>query len=170
MLRPALLLDRDGTLIHDVGYPRDPSLVTVLEGAAIVLARARKAGFALVIVSNQSGVARGLLTEEDVARVQARTEQLFDREGVTFDRAYFCLHGPNDGCDCRKPEPGMLLRAGRELGLALDSSVMIGDKDSDVLAGRRAGCESVLFGRPGAPFQTWHEFGTWLEARVGNCK
>lgn len=151
MSRPALFLDRDGTLIVDTGYPRDPDLVILLPGVVPALRAARAGGWALVIVSNQSGVARGLITEDEAARVQARVEELFAAEGVTFDDVRFCFHGPADACDCRKPEPGMILAAARDLGLDLGSSVMIGDKASDVQAGRAAGCKTIAFGGAPAP-------------------
>jgi D-glycero-D-manno-heptose 1,7-bisphosphate phosphatase len=146
MSRPALFLDRDGTLIHDTGYPRDPELVVLLPGAVAALRAASAAGWALVIVSNQSGVARGLVTADEARRVQARVEALFAAEGVTFDGARFCFHGPADACECRKPEPGMILTAARELDLDLRSSVMIGDKPSDAQAGRAAGCKTIVLG------------------------
>jgi D-glycero-D-manno-heptose 1,7-bisphosphate phosphatase len=166
----ALLLDRDGTLIEDVGYPRDPERVVLLPGAAPALRKAAARGFRLVIVSNQSGVARGLVSPEDAARVQARVAELFAEEGVRFHGAYFCFHGPDDGCACRKPAPGMLLRAAAELELSLGASVMVGDKPSDIAAGKAAGAASVLFGgasakEADAAFETWDELSTWLETR-----
>lgn len=154
--RRALFLDRDGTLIVDVGYPKDPDRVELLPGAAAALREARAAGYLLVIVSNQSGVARGLVTPEQAARVQARAEERFAAEGVRFDGAYFCFHGPDDGCGCRKPAPGLLLRAGEDLGVELSASVMVGDKPSDVQAGRSAGCEHAV------AFTSWEEVSAWM--------
>lgn len=167
----ALLLDRDGTLIVDVGYPRDPTRVELLPGAAAALAAARRAGYKLVIVSNQSGVARGLIRPEEARAVQARVEALFAAEGVTFDGAYFCFHSPDEGCGCRKPAPGMLLQAARELGLDLARCVMIGDKVSDVEAGVAAGCTSLYFGEgtPGgadAAFTSWEDMVERLLAKA----
>lgn len=157
--RPALFLDRDGTLIVDVGYPKDPERVELLPGAAAALREARAAGYALVIVSNQSGVARGLVSTDEAARVQARVEERFGAEGVRFDGAYFCFHGPDDGCACRKPAPGLLLRAGEDLGLELSASVMVGDKPSDVQAGRSAGCAHAI------SFSSWEEVSGWMRER-----
>lgn len=171
MGRAALFLDRDGTLIVDVGYPRDPSRVELLPGAASALAMARRAGLALVIVSNQSGVARGRITPGEAHAVQRRVEELFAAEGVTFDRTELCFHGPDDGCACRKPAPGMLLAAASALGLDCDACVMVGDKISDVEAGRAAGCFAVGFGPEhttlgaDASFATWTELATWLRRR-----
>lgn len=138
MRRKALFLDRDGTLIVDVGYPRDPARVEILSGA--VEALRGYSDYALVVISNQSGIARGLITEDEWRAVHERFVELFANEGITFAGSYYCKHGPDDGCACRKPEPGMLRQAARELDLDLAQSIMIGDKPSDVEAGRRAGC------------------------------
>jgi len=97
-----------------------------------------------VIVTNQSGLARGLIAPAEGAAVAARVAARFAAEGVRFSGAYVCPHGPDDGCPCRKPAPGLLLQAACELGLDLAASVMIGDKPSDVAAGRAAGCAVSL--------------------------
>ena len=134
----ALLLDRDGTLIVDVGYPRDPALVEPLPGAIETL---RELGqrFALVIVSNQSGIGRGRITEAEAHAGHARVIELFAAGGVRFAGAYYCPHAPDAGCACRKPQPGLIHDAARELGLDLAASVLVGDKPSDLEAGRAAG-------------------------------
>jgi len=142
-LRPALFIDRDGTLITDVGYPRDPALVEPLPGAFEAL-RALQAAFALVIISNQSGIGRGLITEAEARAVHDRVIEVFARAGVAFAGAYYCPHAPAAGCACRKPAPGLLIDAARELGLDLAGSVMLGDKASDVAAGLAAGCGHTL--------------------------
>lgn len=146
----ALFLDRDGTLIVDVGYPRDPALVSLLPGVAPALRAIAARGFRLVIVSNQSGVARGLITPAEARAVQAKVDELFAAEGIHFAGAYFCFHGPDEGCQCRKPRPGLLLDAAKELDLDLSRSVTIGDKASDLDAGRAAGCAAL-------PFTAWSE-------------
>jgi D-glycero-D-manno-heptose 1,7-bisphosphate phosphatase len=144
--RRALFVDRDGTLIVDVGYPRDPAGVEPLPGAISAL-RELQAHFALVIISNQSGIGRGLITEAEARAVHDRVVDVFGRAGVGFAGAYYCPHAPDAGCPCRKPAPGLLLDAARELALDLASSVMVGDKGSDVLAGRAAGCtHTIRFG------------------------
>jgi len=168
----ALFLDRDGTIIRDVGYPRDPALVEPLPGAAEGLRTAMDLGYALVIVSNQSGVARGIIAPEEAKAVEARVEEVFAAEGVRFAGAYFCFHGPEDACECRKPAPGMLQAAARDLGLELPRSLMIGDKTSDVLAGVSAGCEAVAFGgihhpSAAARCEDWTSLREWLVARDG---
>ena len=142
----ALFLDRDGTLMVDTGYVRDPADVVLLPGVGLTLAEARALGFELVIVSNQSGVARGIITSEQLEAVQARLEALLLAEGITLDDVRFCLHGPDAGCSCRKPAPGMLVAAAAARGIDLERSVMLGDRESDVLAGREAGCTTILLG------------------------
>jgi D-glycero-D-manno-heptose 1,7-bisphosphate phosphatase len=145
--RRALFIDRDDTLIVDVGYPRDPALVAPLPGAIDAL-RALQAGFALVIVSNQSGIGRGLITPAEARAVHDRVVELFARGGVGFAGAYYCPHPPDAGCPCRKPAPGLLLDAARELGLDVARSLVVGDKASDIAAGRAAGCHrAIRFGR-----------------------
>jgi histidinol-phosphate phosphatase family protein len=141
--RRALFLDRDGTLIVDVGYPRSADDVQLIPGAAEAL-RTLQNRYALVVISNQSGIARGIITPEQAAAVHDRFTQLFAAEGVQFTGSYYCPHGPDDGCRCRKPAPGLLLDAARDLDLDLAASVMIGDKPSDLEAGRAAGCRASL--------------------------
>jgi D-glycero-D-manno-heptose 1,7-bisphosphate phosphatase len=155
----ALFLDRDGTLIRDVGYPKDPNDVELLPGCADALRLAMEQGFKLVIVSNQSGVARGYFDEATARRVQARVEELFAAEGVRFDGVYFCFHAPSDACACRKPAPGMLLQAARDLDLDLGRSIMIGDKPSDVEAGESAGCIAYAF-------TSWRELSASLVEKL----
>lgn len=142
--RRALFLDRDGTLIVDVGYPRDPDAVVLLPGVTAAL-RSLPADVALVIVTNQSGLARGTITLAEADAVQARVDALFAAAGVTFAGVYRCPHGPDDGCACRKPRPGLLERAAAELGLDLARSVIVGDKPSDVAAGRAVGVRGIQF-------------------------
>lgn len=145
----AVFLDRDGTLIEDVGYPRDPGQVRFLDGAPEGLARLSAAGFLLVLVSNQSGIGRGLIQPREAQAVHERLVSVLAGEGIRLAGAKYCPHAPNAGCDCRKPSPGMLIAAGAELGVDLEASFMIGDKQSDVEAGRRAGCTTLLLGAVG---------------------
>jgi len=144
-LRPAVFLDRDGTLIEDVGYPRDPEAVRLLDGAPEALAALRRAGFALVVVSNQSGIGRGLVSREEADAVHARFVRELRARGVELDDVRYCPHAPEEACACRKPAAGLLLDSARELGLDLERSFMVGDKPADVEAGRTAGCRTVLF-------------------------
>ena len=139
----ALFLDRDGTLIVDVGYPRDPALVEPLAGAIDALRELQRT-WKLVIISNQSGLGRGLITEAEAQAVHARVVDVFAAGGVLFAGAYYCPHAPEAGCRCRKPAPGLLLDAAAELGLDLAASVIVGDKSSDLEAGRAAGVPRLI--------------------------
>lgn len=152
----ALLLDRDGTLIVDTGYPRDPALVEPLDGAIAAL-RDLQHRFALVIISNQSGIGRGLIREHEARAVHDRVIELFAQGGVRFAGAYYCPHAPSASCACRKPAPGLLLDAAAELGFDLAASVMVGDKPTDVAAGVAAGCRhAIRFGRFGCDADSAH--------------
>jgi D,D-heptose 1,7-bisphosphate phosphatase len=151
--KPAIFLDRDRTLIDDPGYISDPDQVRLLDGVVESVRRLREAGYAVVVVTNQSGVARGLFTEGDLAIVHQRMRDLLRAEGADVDAIYYCpfLDGPEAvreqyrrDSNLRKPKPGMLLLAAEELGLDLESSWMIGDSARDVQAGRTAGCRTVL--------------------------
>lgn len=136
----AVLLDRDGTLVHDVPYNGDPALVRPLTGAAAALRRLRGAGLRLALVSNQSGVARGLIARADVDRVNDRVEQLLG----SFDHRAICPHAEEEGCRCRKPRPGLVLEAAEALGVRPAECVVVGDIGADVGAARAAGAASVL--------------------------
>jgi D-glycero-D-manno-heptose 1,7-bisphosphate phosphatase len=147
----AFFLDRDGVIIEDAHYLADADQVRLLPGAAAAIAQLNRAGVAVVVVTNQSGVARGLFPESRIAEVHQRLDELLAREGARIDRYYHCPHHPTEGvgayrrdCDCRKPRPGMLLRAAAELGLDLSASWMVGDKLSDAQAAHAAGCRTVL--------------------------
>jgi len=142
--RPAVFLDRDGTIIQKISYLHDPDGVELLDGAAEALALLRQHGFLLVIVSNQSGIGRGLLTFDDLVRVHDRLMACLAERGVEPDGTYYCPHAPWERCECRKPMPGLLLQAARELRLDLRRSFMIGDAPNDIEAGRRAGCKTIL--------------------------
>lgn len=152
--RRALFLDRDGTLMIDTGYVRDPADVSLLPGAGETLRLARELGFLLVLVSNQSGVARGIISTEQLAAVQARFASDLAAEGVTFDDVRFCVHGPDDGCTCRKPGPGMLQAAAEALGIDPGRSLMLGDRMSDVHAGLAAGVGARVLMTTAAPGDT----------------
>jgi D-glycero-D-manno-heptose 1,7-bisphosphate phosphatase len=144
--RAAVFIDRDGTLIRDADYLADPDGVALLPGTLDALGRLRAAGYALVVVTNQSGIARGLYTLEDYHRVAARLDELLVAAGVPVDATYFCPHHPDHTgpCDCRKPDLGMYRRAAADLGLALQNSWYIGDKASDVLPAAATGGRGLL--------------------------
>jgi D-glycero-D-manno-heptose 1,7-bisphosphate phosphatase len=139
-----IFLDRDGTVIYDTEYPSDPQHVRLLPGAGEALAQLQQQGFHLILISNQSGIGRGLITEDQALQVHRQVLASLAQCGVWIDAAYYCRHGPEEGCICRKPMPGLLLRAAAELGLDLSRAFMIGDKSSDIEAGRRAGCRTIL--------------------------
>jgi len=136
----AVLVDRDNTIIKDVPYNAEPALVVPIPGAKAALDRLRAAGFPIAVVSNQSGVARGVMTVEQLASVNARVEDLLG----PFDAWCVCVHAEDDGCDCRKPNPGLVLSAARLLGVDPAGCVMIGDIGSDVAAAHAAGARSIL--------------------------
>jgi D-glycero-D-manno-heptose 1,7-bisphosphate phosphatase len=143
----ALFLDRDGTLMVDVGYPSRPEQVRLLPGVAEALAACRDAGYRLSIISNQSGVGRGYFGPEAVQAVHDRLVELLAEQGVAIDDARYCLHAPEDQCECRKPSPLMIRRSAEHLGVDMARSFMVGDKASDIEAGQRAGCRTILFGK-----------------------
>ncbi|QJD79885.1 D-glycero-alpha-D-manno-heptose-1,7-bisphosphate 7-phosphatase [Spirosoma rhododendri] len=150
----AVFLDKDGTLIVDVPYNVDPDQIVLYPDAGPALQRMQSAGYRLVVVSNQSGVARGYFAETALSAVWKRLTDLFAPFGVAFDGFYYCPHDSLGttgadalACDCRKPKPGMLHRAALELNIDLAGSWMIGDILQDVEAGNRAGCRSILVDR-----------------------
>lgn len=147
MKRAAVFFDRDGTLIVErEGYLTDPDQVELIEGAATAVADVNAHGRAAVLVTNQSAVARGLLTLEGLAEIHERLETLLSEQGARLDAIYFCPHGPDSNplCLCRKPAPGMLTRAAKELDLNLSASFLVGDDGRDIAAARAAGVSPIL--------------------------
>ena len=143
-IRPALFLDRDGVLIFDKNYLSDPSEVELVPGLVDALKKARDAGYLLIGVSNQSGIGRGKFTISDLDKVMDRFYKLMAEGEVSLDAFYYCPHAPEQNCDCRKPEPGLLREATEHFNWNADKSWVIGDKLSDVQFGRDAGLKSVL--------------------------
>lgn len=146
-MRGAVFLDRDGTIIEDGHYLADASRVQLLPGVLPALRFFRERELPLVVVSNQSGIARGRITEAQHAEVEARVNALLAEAGVALLASYYCKHLPTDACSCRKPLPGLILQAAREHALDPERSLMVGDKLSDVAAGRAAGCRTALLGQ-----------------------
>jgi histidinol-phosphate phosphatase family protein len=149
--RAAVFLDKDGTLIVDVPYNVAPERIRLTDGAVEGLRALHVAGYALVVVSNQSGVARGIFEEAKLGAVEARLRELFEAAGVPLAGFYYCPHHPDGvvgpyavACGCRKPAPGMIEQAAREHGIDLARSWLVGDILHDVEAGRRAGCRTIL--------------------------
>lgn len=161
-LKPAILLDRDDTILRDPGYLDCPGGVELLPGAAAAMKRLSDAGYLLVVVTNQSAVARGKVDIPTLDQIHEELRrQLREAAGVELAGIYYSPYHVDGvvpeftrASDCRKPEPGMLLRAAEELGLDLSASVMIGDRQSDVLAGQRAGCRATVM-LSQAPPQQW---------------
>jgi D-glycero-D-manno-heptose 1,7-bisphosphate phosphatase len=147
----AIFLDRDKTLIEDPGYISTPDAVRLLPGIAPPLVRLSNAGYKLILVTNQSAIARGKVTESGLEKIHAELQRQLQQQGVLLDAIYYCPYHPegtippfNRESDERKPSPGMLLRAAREMNLNLRESWMIGDRLRDVEAGQRAGCRTIL--------------------------
>ncbi len=148
--RPALVLDRDGVVVEEVHFLHRPEDVRLVPGAAAVLALARRRGIAVVLATNQSGIARGLFGWGEFAATQDRVEEMLAAEGAGFDLVLACPFHPEGAPPyrgehpCRKPRPGMLLRAAERLGLDLAASWAVGDRARDLAAGREAGCAGGL--------------------------
>lgn len=136
----AVIFDRDGTIVKDVPYNGDPQAVVPAPGIEAALARLRDAGLPLGVVSNQSGVARGMITVEQVEAVNRRIDELLG----PFQAWVYCVHGPDDDCECRKPKPQMIFDAARIMGVDPSCCVVVGDKQSDVEAARNAGAAAVF--------------------------
>jgi len=149
-LKSAVFLDRDGTVIREYGHFWEPNQIQLIPGAAGAIRRLKAAGFLAVLATNQSGIARGIFTEAQFWVGHRRLEALLAEEGVKLDAVYFCPHHPTEGerpyrgpCECRKPQPGMLLQGARERGIDLPRSYMVGDSAVDVGAGKAAGVRTV---------------------------
>ena len=139
----AVFLDRDGTICRDVPYCSRPEDLELLPGVARGIAYLNQ-HFTVVVVTNQSGVARGYFTEEMLGRIHDRMLQELAREGGRVDAIHYCPHHPQDGCECRKPNPGLILAAAQKMDIDLPGSYLVGDQLQDVAAARRAGCRAVL--------------------------
>ena len=154
--RWGVFLDRDGAINEEVGLVTDPAQLVLIPGAAEGLKLLAAAGAVLVVVTNQSAVARGLVSEEGIVRINEHLKALLKGKGASFDDALFCPHHPEKGhpeandpryrrdCECRKPKPGMILAGARRNGIDLAASFMVGDSTRDIEAGRRAGCRASV--------------------------
>ena len=157
--KPCVLLDRDGTIIEDRHYLCDPRELKLLPGAAEGLLALQKAGFLLVLVSNQSGVGRGYFSLEDLHRVEAAFVALLHTHDIRLDGLYHCPHAPQEHCECRKPKTGMALAASRDLGFDLKQACMVGDKVDDLLFAQALGIPGILV-RTGKGQETEHKHGS----------
>lgn len=154
----AIFLDRDDTIIDDPGYISEPDQVVLLPGSAQALRNMRKLGYKLIVVSNQSAVARGMVTEDGLKQIHQRLERLLADHDVYLDGIYYCPYHPEGvvaeyrkESELRKPNPGMLIKAAEEMDVDLKSSWMIGDSYRDVEAGRKVGCNTILINSPAKP-------------------
>ena len=143
-MRRWVVLDRDGTLIEERPYLSDPQQVRLLPRAAQAVHQLRRLGFPVVIITNQSGISRGYFGQDTLQRIHARLLRLLAVDGATVDGLYYCPHAPADGCHCRKPEPGLLRRAARDLGLRPEDAFVVGDKECDIELALRAGATPML--------------------------
>lgn len=151
-MNKAVFIDKDGTLVKNVPYNVDPERMIIEPNAVEALTLLQQKDYLIVVVSNQAGIAKGFFSEKDLMKANSYLAGMLAEAGVFIDAFYYCPHHP-DGtiaaysckCDCRKPAPGMLLRAARELQIDLSQSWMIGDLLDDVEAGHRAGCKSILY-------------------------
>ena len=151
MKRPAVFIDRDGTLSEEVGYINHPSRFRLFPYAASAIKLLNERGWLAVIVTNQAGVARGYFSETMIQTVHDNLQQSLRDEGARVDAIYYCAHHPSVGdppyrqdCDCRKPKPGLVNRAARDLDIALEQSWMVGDRYSDIELARNAGVHAAL--------------------------
>jgi D-glycero-D-manno-heptose 1,7-bisphosphate phosphatase len=142
--RMVVVLDRDGTIVVDRDYLDDPAGLSFLPGAAEGLQWLHANGYRLVVVTNQSGVARGRFDLQRLAQIHARFTEMVLQAGARLDGIYFCPHGPDDHCACRKPNTGLLEQAAGELGFELSAVFVVGDKESDIELGRRVSAPTIL--------------------------
>jgi D-glycero-D-manno-heptose 1,7-bisphosphate phosphatase len=145
-----VILDRDGTIVVDRHYLADPAGLEFLPGAAQGLRRLHEQGHRLVVISNQSGIGRGLLTLSQLEAVHERLLQMMREAGAPLEAIYFCPHAPDAGCECRKPRSELFWRAAAELGFKPAEAVVVGDKASDIEFGHRVGVKTIFIaGQPG---------------------
>jgi histidinol-phosphate phosphatase family protein len=143
MLHKAVFLDRDGTIAKDVPYCRRVEDFEILPRVPDAIRLLNQAGYKVVVITNQSGIARGYFTQETLSSIHDKMTAELKKHGAFIDAIYVCPHHPDEGCQCRKPRPTLLTKAATDIGLALDQSYMIGDDPKDVGAGRAAGCRTV---------------------------
>ena len=165
----AVFIDKDGTLIPDIPYNTDPELIRLNDEAAPGLIKLQNAGFLIIVITNQSGIARGLFTERELEPVKSKIRMLLSGSGIQLSGFLYCPHHP-DGkikefaldCECRKPKPGLLLQAALKFNIDLRGSWMLGDILNDVEAGNRAGCKTVLIDNGG---ETEWQIGDYREPK-----
>jgi len=142
----AVFIDRDGTIAKDVPYCSRPEDFELLPRVAEGIKSVNEHGFKVVVITNQSGIARGYFTEETLAKIHDKMRRELAKQGVHIDAIYYCPHHPDDNCECRKPKPKMLLQAASDLNVDLGQSYVIGDNDMDIEMGKNVGCKTILIG------------------------
>jgi D-glycero-D-manno-heptose 1,7-bisphosphate phosphatase len=147
-MNKVVVLDRDGTIVVDRHYLADPDALEFEPGAEAGLRRMADMGYKLVVITNQSGIARGFFSLSRLEEIHERLRQMLGSSGVRLDGIYFCPHVPEDACECRKPKLGLMRQASEELGFDMSESIVIGDKETDIEFGRRAGGVTMLIGKP----------------------
>lgn len=144
MKNKAVFVDRDGTINVDVHYLNDPDKFEMYPGVGEGMKILHDKGFKIIVITNQSGIARGYFTEKQLSDIHERMKQEFQKFAVALDGIYYCPHHPDDRCNCRKPKPGLLIECGKKYNIDFKSSFLVGDKCSDILAGRSVGCKTIL--------------------------
>lgn len=181
MMRKAIFLDRDGTLNPDPGYISDPADFELFPGVPQALARLKKAGYLLILITNQSGISRGMINPQQLELVHQKLQNLLAAENVTLDAIYFCPHHPEyplhgiTECECRKPQPGMILQAKKDFDIDLAASYVIGDRRKDIQIGINAGVRPICIRPQPAPgyenvptFVSLSEAVDWLLAAAAD--
>jgi D,D-heptose 1,7-bisphosphate phosphatase len=144
MKNRAVFLDRDGTIAPDVNYCRRPEDFIMFKDVPFSIRKLNENGYKIVIITNQSGLARGYFTEETLARIHQRMKDELAAAGAKIDAIYYCPHHPDEHCDCRKPGTALFRKAAKDMNIDLVSSFMVGDTEKDIIAGKKAGCKTVL--------------------------
>ena len=144
--KKAIFLDRDGVINKEIGYLSNPDDFILIEGIVDALKILKKRGFLLIVITNQAGIARGYYTEETLRKIHNKMKRIFNDVGIILDEIYCCPHHPDfsGSCDCRKPNPGMLLKAKEKFNIDLKQSYMVGDTLNDIKTGKNANCKTVL--------------------------
>jgi D-glycero-D-manno-heptose 1,7-bisphosphate phosphatase len=146
-MNKAAFLDRDGVLIEDTQYPGDPKTIRFLPGIGPAVKTLSRKGYKVIVISNQSGVARGYFPEENVRKINEKINKKIAKEGAHIDAFYYCPHHPDENCQCRKPKTGMLEQAKKDFDIDYKKSWMIGDAIKDVECGENAGCKTILLSK-----------------------
>lgn len=144
MANRAVFIDRDGTMAKDVNYCRQPEDFVLFPNTARAIKLLNEHGFKVIVVTNQSGIARGYFTEGTLAQIHKKMKQELAEEGARVDGIYYCPHHPDDNCDCRKPKPKLVLQAAREHDIDLKQAFVVGDLSMDIELGKAAGCKTIL--------------------------